>query len=83
MRARSRHRGAAVEWAANESRAWLRGLFLGLAREAGAGDPELLSRQLMLLYDGASVAGRMDRDVTAAAGARVAAGVLVEAATAA
>jgi AcrR family transcriptional regulator len=73
--------GGIVEQASNESRAWLRGLFLGLAREAGAAQPELLSRQLMLLYDGASVAGRMDRDLSAAAGARAAAALLVDGST--
>jgi AcrR family transcriptional regulator len=73
--------GGIVEQASNESRAWLRGLFLGLAREAGAADPELLSRQLMLLNDGALVAGRMDRDLSAAAGARAAAALLVDGST--
>jgi AcrR family transcriptional regulator len=73
--------GGIVEHASNESRAWLRELFLGLAREAGAAEPELLSRQLMLLYDGALVAGRMDRDLSAAAGARAAAALLVDGST--
>jgi AcrR family transcriptional regulator len=71
--------GGIVEQASNLSRAWLRGLFLELAREAGAAEPQLLSRQLMLLYDGALVAGRMDRDLSAAAGARAAAALLVDA----
>jgi AcrR family transcriptional regulator len=73
--------GGIVEQASNEARAWLRELFLGLAREAGAAEPELLSRQLMLLSDGASVAGRMDRDLSAAAGARAAAALLVDGST--
>jgi AcrR family transcriptional regulator len=73
--------GGIVEQASNESRAWLRELFLGLAREAGAAEPELLSRQLMLLCDGALVAGRMDRDLSAAAGARAAAALLVDGST--
>jgi AcrR family transcriptional regulator len=74
--------GGLVEQVSNVSRGWIRELFLGLASEAGARDPELLSRQLMLLYDGSSVAGRMDRDLTAAASARAVAEVLVDAATA-
>ncbi len=45
-------------------------------------DPELLSRQLMLLYDGSSVAGRMDRDLGAAAHAGAVAALLVDAAIA-
>jgi AcrR family transcriptional regulator len=73
--------GGIVEQASNESRAWLRELFLGLAREAGAAEPELLSRQLMLLSDGALVAGRLDRDLRAAAGARAAAALLVDGST--
>jgi AcrR family transcriptional regulator len=73
--------GGVVEQASNTSRGWIRELFLGLARDAGADDPELLSRQLMLLYDGSSVAGRMDRDLGAAASARAVAALLVDAAT--
>lgn len=37
-------------------RAWLNDLFLGLARGAEVADPELVARQLVLLYDGAVVA---------------------------
>jgi hypothetical protein len=54
---------------------------LGLAQEAGAVDPERLARQLTLLYDGATVSARMDRDPSTAATARVVAVALVDAAT--
>src|ERR1700730_18489086 len=37
-----------------EYRTWVRTLFTGLARSAGAGDPKRLGRQLALLYDGAA-----------------------------
>ena len=56
-------------------------LFADLARAAGAADPGRLASQLMLLYDGASVAARMDRDPAAAAVARAAAATLLDAAT--
>jgi AcrR family transcriptional regulator len=69
-----------VEKAAAEYRGWVRGLFTGLAREAGAGDPEGLARQLHLLFDGASLSARMDHDPSAAAAARTAAAALLDAA---
>jgi len=65
--------GEASEIVADEYRAWLRSLFTDLARAAGAGDAKLFGRQLALLYDGAAVAARMDRDRGAAAGALVSA----------
>jgi len=58
-------------------------LFAELAQAAGAGDPGLLARQLALLYDGATVAARMDRNPGAGATAREIAATLVDAATAA
>lgn len=63
-----------------EYRAWLRSLFLGLAQEAGAADPEGLAQQLVLLYSGATVSAWMDRDPSAAAAARSVAATLVDAA---
>jgi AcrR family transcriptional regulator len=62
-------RDAKVSGVCTDHRAWLRRLLIELAREAGALDPELLGRQLQLLYDGAIVAAATDRD---AGGARVA-----------
>jgi hypothetical protein len=58
----------------------VRGLFADLAREAGIPDPEGLARQLHLSYDGASLSARMDHDPSAAAAARAAAAVLLDAA---
>src|SRR5258706_12204973 len=66
----------------NESRAWLRGLFIDLVKDAGAADPESLAEQLLILYDGASVATRMDRDTNAATSARAAAALMLDAAIA-
>ena len=65
--------GDASEIVADEYRGWLRSLFTDLAGGAGASDAELLGRQLALLYDGAAVAARMDRDRGAAASALVSA----------
>jgi AcrR family transcriptional regulator len=61
--------GDASEVVADEYRAWLQTLFTDLAEGAGASDPNLFGRQLALLYDGAAVAARMDRDRGAAASA--------------
>ena len=44
-----------VRSAWEDAREWMRQLFLGIAREAHAKDPENLARQLTVLYDGASV----------------------------
>jgi hypothetical protein len=51
-------------------------------RHPGDDDAERLARQLTLLYDGATVSARMDRDPGAAAAARAAAVTLVDAACA-
>jgi AcrR family transcriptional regulator len=72
--------GSAAMQASDVSRGWLRSLFVDLARAAGAAAPEHLGRQLMLLYDGASVAAQLDRDPGVAAEARAAAATLVDAA---
>lgn len=61
-------------------RSWLRGLFASLAEEAGYADPEGLSRQLLLLYDGAGTSARLDRDPSASTTARAAAAALLAAA---
>jgi AcrR family transcriptional regulator len=75
--------GEAVSRAADDYRGWVRGLLTGLAREAGAPDPEKLGRQLHMTYDGASLSARMDHDPSAAVAARAAAEALLDAATAA
>ncbi|MER7933452.1 TetR/AcrR family transcriptional regulator [Streptomyces sp. NPDC093272] len=75
-------RGGTIEEVSDLYRAWVRALLTDLAREAGAPDPASLARQLQLLYDGGSVSARMDRDPSAGAVARQAAGLLIDAALA-
>ena len=70
--------GGAVEQVSDASRAWTRGLFAELARDAGAKDPEGLAGQLVLLYDGTTVGARMDRNPGAAATARAIAAMLLD-----
>jgi AcrR family transcriptional regulator len=72
--------GSSVKGVCDDTRAWTRELFTGLAEAAGAKDPARLARQLVLLYDGATVSAHMDRDPTAAAVARTAASLLLDAA---
>jgi AcrR family transcriptional regulator len=74
--------GSGVKSVCSESRSWVRALFTDLAREAGAADPERLAAQLVLLYDGASVSAQMDHDASAAASARAAAALMLDAAVA-
>ena len=59
--------GDAGEVMSAEYRAWLLSLFEDLARAAGARNAPQLARRLLLLYDGAAVAARMDPDREAAA----------------
>ena len=59
--------GEASEIVAEEYRAWLRSIFTDLAEAVGASDPKQFGRQLFLLYDGAAVAARMDKDRGSAA----------------
>lgn len=73
-------RGSSVEEASDAYRARLRGLFAELAAEIGVADPQGLARQLHLLYDGATITSRMDRDPTSASVAREAAAILLNAA---
>jgi AcrR family transcriptional regulator len=75
-------RGTKVEKAADEYRGWVRALFTDLAQQAGAPQPATLARQLHLLYDGAGLSARMDRDPNAADAARTAAALLLDAALA-
>jgi AcrR family transcriptional regulator len=72
--------GGAVDEVADEYRAWLHGLFAGLAQEAGATDPKGLAQQLVLLYDGAGISAWLDRDPSAEDAARTVAASLVSAA---
>jgi AcrR family transcriptional regulator len=67
-----------VTRACSDSRTWLRELFIALAREAGAADPTALGRQLVLLFDGATICAAMDGDLDAAAVARATAVTLLD-----
>jgi len=59
-----------VKTVCEESRAFILGKFTDLAREAGAREPELLGKQLVLLYDGASIAAHLDHNRNAVSTAR-------------
>jgi AcrR family transcriptional regulator len=61
------------------TRAWLRGLLVELARDAGAADPEALGGQLVVLYDGGTVGASMDGDLGAVSTARAMAELLLDA----
>lgn len=61
------------------TREWMHGLFVDLARQAGATDPARLGRQLVLLYEGAAVSGQMDADAGGAKAAGEAAATLLSA----
>jgi AcrR family transcriptional regulator len=74
------HSGSSTESASDAARAWTRSLFVSLSQAAGMRDPEGLAGQLVLLYDGAMVASRMDRNPEAATTARSVALALVDAA---
>ena len=65
-----------------DARRWTRELLSGLAKEAGAVNPDALAGQLLLLYDGAAASAQMDRDPGAAATAKAAAVLLIDAACA-
>ena len=64
-------------------RSWVRRLFADLAAEAGAADPEAVSAQLVLLYDGAMVGAQLDRSAAPGQAAAAAAAALLDQAGAA
>jgi AcrR family transcriptional regulator len=67
-----------VKNAVSESRTFILEKFTDLGRLAGASDPLLLAKQLVLLYDGAATSAYMDGNRSAVAAARaLAAQVLV------
>jgi AcrR family transcriptional regulator len=70
--------GGLIENAANDYRAEIRSLLTELAADAGASDPAALGQQLHLLYDGAGLAARMDRDPHVAVAAKAAAALLLD-----
>ena len=59
-----------VKGVCNESRAFILDKFTDLCRAAGADEPELLGKQLVLLYDGAAISAHMDGNRHAVATAR-------------
>ena len=76
------HPGDLAEQAADGYRAWVRDLLTELAEQAGVPEPEVLARQLHMLYEGSGQAARMDHDPGAAVVARAAAATLLDAALA-
>jgi AcrR family transcriptional regulator len=62
--------GGKVQAVCQDSRVWLLDLLTQLARDAGAAAPEQLGKQLIILYDGATVGAAMDGDVGRAKDAR-------------
>src|SRR5215472_205782 len=74
--------GDVAEQAAEGYRRWVRELLTSLAAEAGVAEPEVLARQLHLLYEGSGQSVRMDHDISAAMVAQGAAAVLLDAALA-
>jgi AcrR family transcriptional regulator len=73
--------GGPAEEVTDLSRAWVRSLVRGLVVDLGVPDPDPLVDQLVLLYDGATVSARLDRNPAAAEAARTVAATLIEAAT--
>jgi AcrR family transcriptional regulator len=76
------HPGDLAEQAAQGYRTWVRGLLTELAAQAGVSEPDVLARQLHLLYEGSGQSARMDHSPDAAVAARAAAAVLLDAALA-
>jgi AcrR family transcriptional regulator len=72
--------GTGVRRVCEQSRGWMRDLFVELASEAGAADPGRLAKQLVLLYDGAVIGSYMDEDPSVVKTARALATTLVDAA---
>jgi AcrR family transcriptional regulator len=72
--------GSVIDKAAQGYRAEILALFTGLARDAGVANAARLGRQLQLVYDGAGLAARMERDPSIARSARAAAEALLDAA---
>jgi AcrR family transcriptional regulator len=70
-------RGSAADEVTTALREWLRALLVDLATQAGAADPHLLARQLVVLYDGTIIGSRLDHDPAVPAIARAAAAALL------
>ena len=74
------HPGDPAERAAEGYRRWVRDLLTELAAQAGASEPEVLARQLHLLYDGMAATTWLDHDPSAVADTVAAARTLIDAA---
>jgi AcrR family transcriptional regulator len=72
--------GSTVEQTSDEFRAWFRSLFRQLAVDGGAADPDALAARLVLIYDGAAMSARMDRNPAVFADAQALAGMAFDAA---
>jgi AcrR family transcriptional regulator len=72
--------GSSIDEVTENYRAWLHSLFLDLARDAGATDPERLVAQLVLLFDGAGVTAWMDHRPDTAQTSRSVAAMVIDAA---
>jgi AcrR family transcriptional regulator len=72
--------GPSIDEVTENYRAWLHSLFLDLAKEAGASDPERLVDQLVLLFDGAAITAWMDHKPDTAQTSRSVAAMLIDAA---
>jgi AcrR family transcriptional regulator len=72
-----------VKQVCDDYRAWLRDLFTTIVKDAGGARPDSVARQILMLYDGASVAAQLDGDFDAAKAARAAALVMFDRAVAA
>ncbi len=70
--------GSAGKVVCDESREWLRSLFIELAKEADAREPQLLADKLLLLYDGAAISAQMDAGKAGIDNARDVAELLLE-----
>jgi AcrR family transcriptional regulator len=74
--------GSAAEQVCETYRAWVQALFVELAQQLNVSDARALGRQMVMLYDGATVAAQLDKDPSVAADARAAAAALIEIMTA-
>jgi AcrR family transcriptional regulator len=70
--------GSRIEAVSDRSRDWVKDLFASLAADAGAAHPVEVGRQLALLYDGAVVTARMDRNSKAPLTAKAIANVMLD-----
>jgi hypothetical protein len=63
------------------ARAWVRSLVRDLVEQLSVAEPEPLTDQIVLLYDGATVSARLDRNLRSAQAGRAAADALIDTAS--